>query len=112
MIIIYTDCKIESDIVFVLDSSNSISQEDLEEAKYMIYNFTSKLITPKGDNRIGIILIKTTAVMYRSLGDGLTSDNVNEILNEINQIPYEEYHLTNTADGLCKLTQQRWRNNV
>ena len=78
----------------------------------MIHNFTSKLSTEDGDNRIGIILIQTRAVVYRSLGDGLTSDNVNEILNEINQIPYQENHLTNIADGLCKLTQQQWRKKI
>ena len=97
--------------MFVIDASNSISEADLAEAKSMVYRFTEKLDASRGDNRIGIILIQTTAAVYLSLGDGLTSVNKSQTLRRIQGIPYEPYHFTNTADGLCKLSQQPWRSN-
>ena len=48
----------------------------------MVYNFTNELNTSCGDNRVGIILIQTTAVVYSSLGEGSTEVNKNETLRE------------------------------
>lgn len=106
-------CTIKSDIVFVLDASNSISEEAFAEAKSMVSHFTDKLVTPDGDNRIGVVLIRTAAVIPLNLDDfgGLTEENRNITLQKINDIQYVPYHFTNTADGLCKMSQQPWREN-
>lgn len=102
---------VKSDVVFVLDASNSISEEDLAEAKSMVHNFTEKLVTSDGDNRIGVVLIQTAATVHLHLDEfgGLTKANKNETLQKINDIQYIPYHFTNTADGLCKMSQQPWR---
>ena len=102
------DCGIKSDVVFVVDASNSITEADLGEAKDMVYSYTAKLDAPSGDNRIGIILIQTTAMVYLSLDNNLTTK---ETLRRIKAIPYVPHHFTNTADALCKLSQQAWRYN-
>jgi hypothetical protein len=77
----------------------------------MMYQYTAKLDAPIGDNRIGIILIQTTASVYLSLDDGLITVDKNQTLETINGIPYEPHHFTNTADALCKLSHQAWRHN-
>jgi Mg-chelatase subunit ChlD len=97
--------------VFVVDASDSITEADLTQAKDMMHNYTAKLDAPIGDNRIGIILIQTTASVYLSLGDGLTTVDKDQTLERIKGIPYEPHHFTNTADALCKLSQQAWRHN-
>ena len=76
-----------------------------------MYNYIAKLDAPIGDNRIGVILIKTMATVYLSLCDGLTTVDKDQTLQRIADIPYEPYHFTNTADGLCKLSQEPWRDN-
>ena len=107
-----TECKINSDIVFVVDASNSISAQDLEETKTMIRNFTNELATEEGSNRIGVIVVRTYAEVHLSLGEEVTNENKNAILDRIEQIEYIPNHLTNTADGLCKLSEQPWRENA
>ena len=109
--ILILGCSIKSDVVFVVDASNSITEADLVEAKDMVYSYTAKLDAPIGDNRIGIILIQTTATVYLSLDDGLTTVDKNQTLKRIEEIPYVPHHFTNTADALCKLSQQAWRHN-
>ena len=106
-------CTIKSDVVFVLDASNSITEGHLEEAKSMVKNFTDNLVTDDGDNRIGIVLIRTAAVMHLKLDEfgGLTKENQKNVSQKINDIQYIPYHFTNTADGLCKMSQQPWRKN-
>ena len=74
-------------------------------------DFTNTLVTSDGDNRIGIVLIRTSAVVYLELGDGLKPENKNKTLQTIEDIPYIPYHFTNTADGLCKVSQQPWKTN-
>ncbi len=99
--------------MFVLDASNSISEEDLAETKNMVYDFTEELVTSGGYNRIGVILIRTAAIVHLQLDEfgGLTEENKNETLQKINEIQYIPYHFTNTADALCKMSQQPWRRN-
>lgn len=106
-------CTIKSDVVFVLDASNSISEEDLAKAKHMVYNFTDKLVTPNGGNRIGVVLIRTAAIVHLNLDEfgNLTEETKNKTLQKINDIQYLPYHFTNTADGLCKMSKQPWRKN-
>ena len=100
--------------MFVVDSSISISSGDLEKTKRMMTNFTRELVTDDGDNQIGVIMIRTTADVHMPLGPsgGLTNDNKNAVLGQIEQIRYIPHHLTNTADGLCKLSAQPWRYNL
>lgn len=96
--------------MFVIDASHSVACDDLMYVKNMIHNVTSLLVTEEGDNRIGIILVKTEAEVYLPLQDGLlNTTNKEMMLQNIRQIPCVRYEYTNTADGLCKLTNQSWR---
>ena len=98
--------------MFVVDASNSISAHDLEETKTMIRDFTNELVTEDGGNRLGVIVVRTYAEVHLSLGEGVTNQNKDEIIDTIEQIEYIPNHLTNTADGLCKLSEQPWRENA
>lgn len=99
--------------MYVLDASISISESDLDDAKQTVRNFTERLVTRKGDNRIGIILIRSTAVVHLSLDKyNITDSSMDEILSDIDAITYKPHHVTNTADALCKLTEQPWRNDA
>ena len=103
-------CTVKSDIVFVVDASNSITRENLTKVEGTIHDFSNLLVTDKGDNRIGIILIKTSAEVHLSLTDGeLNNSNKDAVLTRIKQIPYAPHEYTNTADGMCKLTTESWR---
>ena len=104
----YADCNIKSDIVFLIDASNSVSENDLAPAKDMMYNFTQNLNISRGYEKIGIILIRTVASVYHRLDEHL---NKSALLQKIKEIPYTPYHFTNVADGLCKLSQQAWRDD-
>ena len=103
----YVECSVKSDVVFVIDSSISVTKQDFEKAKKFIHNFTESLSTD--GNKVGVIVFETTARNPLPL-ENITVDNKGEILQTINNISHVQ-GLTNTADGLCKLTQQNWRRN-
>ena len=108
--IIYADCAINTDVVFVVDTSNSISESNLTQARNMIYNFTNMTISNEHDesgyNKVGIVLIRSTAFVYHPLHDNL---NKEALLRKIKDLPYKPGEYTNTADGLCKMSRQAWR---
>lgn len=110
ILLLLTECSIKSDVVFVIDSSNSVTPEDFTEARNLIYKFTNQL-SISVNNSIGIINVGTEAIVHQRLGIILNSQaNKNKILEMVN----ETHHLrefTNTADGLCKLRNQDWRND-
>ena len=96
-------------MVFVIDASNSVSESDLTQAKDMIHHFTNMIMSnelERGYNRIGIVLIRSTAVVYHPLNENL---NKTDLLNKITNLPYQPFEYTNTADGLCKMKQEAWR---
>ena len=100
-------------MVFVIDASNSVSESDLTQAKYMIRNFTNMSMSnepERGYNRIGIVLIRSTAEVYHHLNESLQL-NKTELLNKICNLPYQPFEYTNTADGLCKMKKEEWRRN-
>lgn len=61
------------------------------------------------NNSIGVILIGNSAVVNISLGTTLM-EGKRDTLERIMAIPHLKQY-TNTADGLCQLTTQRWRND-
>jgi Mg-chelatase subunit ChlD len=108
---LYADCAIKTDVVFVIDTSHSVSRSNLTQAKEMILHFTNMTMSnerERGYNRIGIVLIRSTAVVYHPLANSL---NKTELLSKITNLQYLPDQYTNTADGLCKMKQQEWRRN-
>ena len=95
-------------MVFVIDASNSISESNLAQAKRMMYNFTKELSISNGYNKIGIVLIRSTAFVYHRLSEHL---NKTYLLQKIDELPYVRNEYTNTADGLCQMSKQAWRDD-
>ena len=98
-------------MVFVIDASNSVSESNLTQAKDMIFHFTNMTVSNEPErryNRIGIVLIRSTAVVYHPLNESLSKT---DLLNKITDLQYQPFEYTNTADGLCKMKQQAWRRN-
>lgn len=118
MIIIITtilciiECSVQSDVVFVMDSSISVTPDDFNKSRQFVLNVTNNLenITsrfPQSDfyNRIGVIIYGARAN---------TSLNLTRITEKEKMIIMKLKHLretTNTADGLCRLMYQPWSNN-
>ena len=74
----------------------------------LVCSFIKKLHGPV-DNHVGIILIGTNAVEYKPLGEIIqTGRNISTTLDEICNLPHLQ-GFTNTADGLCTLSRQDWR---
>ena len=98
-----TGCSIKSDVVFVIDSSISITRRNYERSKDFVYDFVNKT---EVNNSIGLILVGDEAVVQHPL-EVLTEDNRDDILTNIGMAPHLR-GFTNTADGLCELTRQNW----
>ena len=75
--------------------------------KALIYNFTGKMYKTS-NNRVGVILIGTEADERKPLDEILTEENLNTTLEEVSNLPHLQ-GFTNTADGLCTLSRQEWR---
>ena len=96
--------------MFLLDSSGSINFADPENwnrIKYFTGNFTTTLfgnnnIRERNLNRIGIITFSYEATIHSYL-----TNNRNELLSKIADLPYDGYN-TNTAEGLCSLLDMNW----
>lgn len=94
-------------MVFLLDSSNSILPQDYRKAKTFVQDYVRELDTSV--NSVGIILIGNNAVVNLTLGT-VSTENKNSIIEKIMDLPHLQQY-TNTADGLCKLTNQSWRSD-
>lgn len=95
--------------MFVIDSSYSIPNEDYTKMKDLVHDLVTQLSAGEG-NRIGMIIFGNQAHVYLPLVN-LTVANRSEILARINAAPRHLPQYTNTADALCKLSTQSWRND-
>ena len=103
----------DTDIVFVVDESGSITRQSFQKVKTFIYNFCREVLVNADDtadnSRVGIIIFNSTATEHIPLNSSIGS---NELLRQINKLPYYHGGLTNTAEGLNLMLQQSWRNDV
>jgi len=106
----YTVCKVSTDVVFVLDSSGSIGEDNYQLVRDYTYNFTENLIANTTRNRVGIILYGDSARVELDL-DYLANNTTENLLDRITELEYlREY--TNTPEGLCLLKTMNWRNSI
>ena len=99
-----------TDVVFVLDSSGSINYDDPTNYD-KIKNFTRAFIDSEGEgDRIGIVLYGTLSEVYLPLNESTNFDK-RSLLKLIDRIPYLS-EWTNTADGLCRAIEQPWRDSL
>ena len=103
-----TDCRLNTDLVFVLDESGSIGREDFQRVKTFVYNFTQNLLMGMSVNRVGVITFSSIEVEHIALNSSITKEAV---LQMIRNLSYTGGG-TNTALGLETMRRQDWRNDV
>ena len=92
------------DIAFLLDSSGSIGPHNWEHVIEYLSNITASITAT--DKRVAIITFGTLASVYLNF-----TDNQDQLEQVIDTLPYSSDY-TNTADALCQLLYQDWRDGV
>ena len=108
--LLHAVCRVNTDVMFVLDSSGSIGTHNYQTVRDYAYNFTEGLLNGNSDSRVGVILYSTTASVEVEL-NFLSTRSPQELLTEIRNLTYIE-RATNTPEGLCLLKSRPWRNSV
>ena len=109
-------CNVNTDVVFVLDSSGSINYADptnYDKIKNYTRAFVDALIdgASRGEgDRVGIVIYGTEGEVQLWLNASESLDK-RTLLNRIDNIPYLR-QWTNTADGLCRALEQPWRDSL
>lgn len=98
----------DTDAVFVLDSSASIGPTNYQIVRDYAHNFTENLLSGNSNSRVGVILFSDSASVEIELNN--TREPL-EILQGIRNLPYRERY-TNTPEGLCLLESMPWRSSV
>ena len=98
---IFSGCKVNLDIFFVLDGSGSIGATHFEEVRQFEYDFVNQLRIGPNDNQVGTIVFSNYGSVIFYLN---TYNNKADILNSISNLQYPS-DSTNTADGLCQLVR-------
>jgi uncharacterized protein YegL len=107
---------VNTDVVFVLDSSGSINAADptnYDKIKNYTRAFIDALIDENSEgegDRIGVVLYGLHGRVYLPLNESTNYDK-RSLLKLIDGIPYYR-GWTNTADGLCRAIEQPWRNSL
>ena len=103
-------CRVNKDVVFVLDSSGSIGPTNYQLVRDYTYNFTQYLLSGDNDNRVGIILFGSSADIEVNL-DYLMRNTEQDLLNRITRLPYLSQS-TNTPEALCLLKTMNWSDSI
>ena len=102
MLFILLVCTVNSDIIFVLDSSGSIGTTDYQQVIEFTRVFADNLDIGPMANQVGVILFGSTAQVAFNLN---THSDKASLLDAINNLPYLN-SFTNTVDGLCLLLEE------
>ena len=94
-----------SDLAFVLDASGSIGQENWIQVRNYVLAITATT-GEQGNERVAVITFNNSAETHISFDTN--QDNLTELIRAIRY----SGGLTNTADGLCHLLDEEWRENV
>ena len=103
-------CRVNTDVVFVLDSSGSIGSDNYQTVKDYTYNYTEGLLNGNTNSRVGIIVYNVTANVAIEL-DYSRGRRQHTLLEEIRNLRYLSGG-TNTPEGLCLLKDRPWRRDV
>lgn len=101
MVSFFTGCRVNSDIMFVLDVSGSIGFSNFEQIRAFVLQFVSRISIGPMDNQVGVILFNTIS---RLIFDLDTHSSSSSLLNAINNIIYTGGG-TNIPAALCGLYQ-------
>ncbi len=106
----YLVCRVNTDVVFVVDSSGSIGSTNFQLVRDYVYNYTDNLLDRTKNNRVGIILYSSRARVEVSL-DYLNNNTKDDLLNRIQAVIYTG-GATNTPEGICLLKTVKWRDSI
>jgi hypothetical protein len=103
---IFSVCRVDTDVVFVLDSSGSIGFDNYQLVKHYVNNYTEHLLSPSFSSRIGVISFSDTATVDIELSFG-----EQKLAQKIGDLSFISGG-TNTPEGLCLLLSMPWRNGT
>ncbi len=92
----HTVCEVFFDLIFVLDSSGSITEDNYNQVLGFVHNFVSQLAIGPDANQVGVIIFGTQDEIVFNLS---TYSNKSNLLQAINAVPYLD-SATNTGDAL------------
>lgn len=105
-------CRVNADVVFVLDSSGSIGPDNFEKVINFTVDFATELfsdtesVRSQNMDKLGVVLYSTNATSPISL-TRFTSD----LIDRIRSIQYTG-GWTNTPEGICQMANETWGNNT
>ena len=103
-------CQVDTDVVFVLDSSGSIGSSNYQTVRDYTYNYTEGLFSGDTNSRVAVILYSDSANVEIPFDFGSTYGG-DLLLEEISRLQYISGY-TNTPEGLCLLKTMPWRTSV
>ena len=89
-------CFAKVDLVFILDSSTSVGNNNYDKMKDFVKKFLHSANIDNGEVRVGLLSYSTTVKVEFQLN---TFGSKTEVFNAVDAIPWR-YGSTNTADGL------------
>lgn len=95
-------CFDQADVVFVLDSSMSVTPEDFVKALNFCKKFLSQLSINNGDVRIGIVTFGSKYTIEFYLNEFTSKDQIDQA---IDKIPWRNGRQINTAEGIRAMHQ-------
>lgn len=101
-LILSTACNQDADVIFLLDSSGSVSRDEFRQMKEFVISVSEKFSIGYTKTRIGAASYSSTAFLGFNLN---TFNSANKLRNALSSLPYI-YGNTNIAAGL-KLVRSR-----
>ena len=92
-------CEVNTDIIFVIDSSGSIGESDYRNVLDAVNNYVAELKIGREDNQVGLIIFSDDAMIIFNLN---TYTDKSELQQAINNTQYIGSR-TDTAAGLQQL---------
>lgn len=110
MMIFFAVCRVDTDVVFVVDSSGSIRSGNYQLVRNYLYAYTEGLLSSDSSSRVGVILFSSSAQVAIGL-DFVTTSGQLALLGQIATLRYIGEG-TNTPEGLCLLKTMSWRESA
>jgi collagen type VI alpha len=98
-------CSSEADVVFLLDSSSSVGEQNFQRLLRFLGNVIQDMAIDTGHFRVGVASYSSDIQVHFNLNDLKTRE---ALLEAIQQIPYN-YGSSNVADGLKIVRNQMFR---
>lgn len=89
-------CFAKVDLIFILDSSTSVGQDNYDKMKSFVKKFLHSANIDGGDVRVGVLSYSTSVTIEFQLNKFSSKQ---QLFDDVDKIPWR-YGSTNTADGL------------